>query len=334
MILMKDVAGLAGVSVSTISRVINKNIPVDEATREKVLQAIEKLKYKPHLQAKGLRIKSGRLIGLVIPGFVHLHAFVNIIYYILESITQHGYDLILENNHDDPVVEENFIDNLIRRNVDAIIFSRVSDESRVFKILNKENIPFVIIDRALDDETIPSVVVNNQKAGVLATRHLVSLGHRRVACITGPLNIALCRERLRGYQQVLSENKIQMDKSLIFEGDFKFESGKKAVEYFFNRRIKFTCLWAQNDIMAAGALKELHNRGLKVPDDISLVGMDDTNLAAIITPSLSTIRQPFKEMSEKAVEMIMMQKKGNELVNKKVILDPRLIVRETTCEAR
>jgi len=331
---MKDVAKLAGVSISTVSRVINQNIPVDEQTTLKVQEAIRKLNFKPNLLAQGLRIRSGRLIGLVVPDFVPLHAFVDIIKYTEESAAQHNFNLILGNHHDNPDIEERFIDSLIRRSVDGIIFSRVSDESRVLKILHHRKIPIVVIDRALEDESVPSVIVNNSRAGELVAEHLASLGHKQIVCITGPMNISLCRERVKGFTQVLRTHNIEFDERHIFEGDFKLETGIKAMSVLLQNHPKITGVWAQNDVMAAGAMKELHHRGMKVPEDFSVIGMDDISLASMITPALTTIRQPFKAMSETAIELILLQKRGQHIPNTKVVLEPELIIRETTAVAK
>lgn len=332
---MKDVAKLAGVSVSTVSRVINnQNFPVDEATKQRVHEAIKKLDYKPNLLAKGLRLKSGRAIGLVVPDFVPLHAFANIIKYVEEFALQYDFNLILGNNHDNPDIEERFIDNLIRRSVDGIIFSRVSDESRVLKILYKRNIPIVVIDRALEDESVPSVVLNNYRAGELAAEHLVGLGHKHIVCITGPLNITLCRERVKGFRQVLIEHNIEFDEEFIFEGDFKLESGMRGIASLLRNHEKITGVWAQNDVMAAGVIKELYKRGMKVPNDMSVIGMDDVSLASMLTPALTTIKQPFQEMSQKAVEMVIKQKEDHIVSDKKIVLEASLVIRETTAEVK
>ncbi len=331
---MKDVARLAGVSPSTVSRVINQNIPVDARTKKRVEEAIRKLNYRPNLLAKGLRLRSGHFIGLVVPEFIPLHAFANIIKYTEESTARHEFNLILGNHHDNADLEEQFIDSLIRRSVDGIIFSRVSDESRVLKILHKRNIPIVVIDRVLEDESIPSVVLNNYRAGELAADHLVSLGHRHVACISGPLNIALCRERIKGFRHVLQHHQIVFDDEFIFGGDFKLEAGMQGTASILRNHPETTAIWAHNDLMAAGVVKELYRRGLKVPEDMSVLGMDDVSLASILTPELSTIQQPFQAMSEKAVEMIVMQKEHAGLVEKKVVFEPTLVVRETTAHIR
>ncbi len=329
---MKDVAKLAGVSISTVSRVINQSIAVDDETKRKVNAAIRTLNYKPNLLAQGLRAKSGRLIGLVVPELEPLHAFANIIKYTEESVSKHGFNLIVGNNYNSPDIEERLIMDLLRRNVDGIIFSRVSDESRVLNILQNRNIPVVVIDRALEDENIPSVIINNYRAGELVAEHFISLGHQHIVCITGALNISLCRERVKGFQSVLIQHGIEFDKRCIFEGDFKVEGGIRGISFLLQSHPNITGVWAHNDIMAAGVMKELYKRGRSVPDDLSVIGMDDISLANILTPELTTIKQPFKEMTEKAVAMITMQKEQHVIPDRRIVLEPSLIIRETTAK--
>lgn len=326
---MKDVAEIAGVSVSTVSRVINKTIPVDKKTRLKVLGAIDKLNYRPNLLAKGLRVKSGHLIGFAVPEISH-HPFIKLINHIEECVDKHGFNLIIGNTHNDPEIEIEFIDRLIRRNIDGIIFSRVSDESRAIGMLKESNIPVVALDRELDDRDVFSVTLDNYKAGVIAAEHLIKLGHKKIACITGPLNIKLCRERLRGFRDCLKENKLKHNGHYLFEGNFKFQSGIEGVNIFLKNKIEFTAVWAQNDLMAIGALKAFMTNKARVPSDFSLMGMDDLGIARMVTPALTTISQPFKEMSEKAVELIMSLGKNEMPVERKIVLEPSILVREST----
>lgn len=334
MVSMKDVAKLAGVSISTVSRVINNSIPVDINTRRRVEEAIRQLDYKPNLLAKGLRIKSGNLIGLIVPETVQHHAFASFISYIEKSVTKHGYNLILGYNHNDPNVEARFIDNLIRRNVDGIIFSRVSDESHVLRIMDDTHIPVVIIDRALENEDVPSVILDNYKAGQMAAEYFLKIGHRNIGCVTGPLNISLSRERLRGFKDTLIKYGINIEDGDIYEGNFKFDSGVMAADFFTSRENKsYTAIWAQNDLMAIGVINALMRKGIRIPDDISVMGMDDISFATMMVPSLTTIAQPFEEMCEIAVDMIFKQK-DNISIKKKVLLEPQLVIRETTKELK
>ncbi len=326
---MKDVAKLANVSESTVSRVINRNIPVDAATRSRVEAAIQKLDYKPNLLAKGLRIKRSHLIGLVVPEIVH-HTFASFIQYLEESAVARGYNLIVGNHKDDPSLEESFIDMLVRRNVDGIIFSRVSDESRIMKIIDKTQVPVVVIDRAAERESLASVVLDNHKAGQLAGNHLGSLGHRAVGCVTGPLKISLSRERLAGFRDALSRHGATLAEDAVFEGNFKFESGLEGAQAVLGRHPEITAIWAQNDLMAVGVLKHLQAIGREVPRDMSLVGMDDIILARMITPALTTVTQPFEQICEKAIELLLSVRNNDGSPPGRIMIEPDLVVRDST----
>ena len=326
---MKEVAKLAGVSISTVSRVINNSVPVEEDTRKKVEKAIKKLNYKPNLLAKGLRIKSGRLIGLLVPGTIYNHAFASFVDYIESNVSNIGYNLVLGHNRNDPNSEAEFIDTLIRRNVDGIILSRVSDESRVLRMLDNNKIPVVVIDRAFTNEDVPAVVLDNYQAGEIAAKHFVDLGHKKIACLTGPLNISLCRERLNGFRDTLLKFNIDFTKNDIYEGDFKFESGVDFAKEIINNR-KYSAIWAQNDLMAIGIINHLIRVGYKIPEDISIVGMDDITFSRMIVPSLTTVGQPFSDMCKSAVDLIYDQIKGKTIQNKRLIFQPYFVLRETT----
>jgi len=326
---MKDVAKLARVSVSTVSRVINKTVPVDEKTRTQVEKAIRKLQFKPNLLASGLRSKSGRVIGLAVPEILH-PSFNAIIKYVEESVRSEGLQVILGNTHNDIGIEADFIESLVRRHVDGIIFSRVSDESRILHVVNKNRIPVVVLDRALDSEDIPTVVLDNYRAGVLAAEHLLGLGHRTIACISGSSNILLSRERLQGFRDTLLAAGIGLGAERVHEGNFGYDTGIEAVRRFIAIGLEMTAIWAQSDLIAFGAMAELERAGRRVPEDISVMGLDDIEFARISVPALTTVKQPFEVMCRKAVELIMLQSRNEELPSKRVVLAPELVVRSTT----
>jgi DNA-binding LacI/PurR family transcriptional regulator len=326
---IKDVARLAGVSVSTVSRVLAGSARVDEETKRKVDKAIEAISYKPNLLAQGLRSKSGYAIGLVVPEILH-ETFSNFIRYTEFEVAELGYNLIIGNTRGKPDIENAFIDTLLRRHVDGIIFSRVSDKSSVLKIVEKWNVPVVIIDRALDREDVPTVVLDNYRAGAIAAEHLVSLGHRDFAVITGPQDIALSRERLKGFTDVLERNGLFLVGRNICEGDFKFDSGIDAGQYLLENKIDFTALWAQNDLMAVGAMNVLKRNKVRLPEDVSVVGMDNISIAEMMVPALTTIVQPFQQMCHKAVELIMTMRGGEKPSENRIVLQPDIIVREST----
>jgi DNA-binding LacI/PurR family transcriptional regulator len=330
---MKDVARLAGVSTSTVSRVINSSLPVDDETRAKVEKAIRQINFKPNLVARGLRMKSANLIGIVVPELQH-ETFTSFIKFTEESAEEQGYNLVIGSTNTNPDTEERFIDNLIRRNIDGIIFSRVSDKSRVLKLIDSTKIPAVIIDRSLEREDIPSVVMDNYGAGKMAAEHLLSLGHERFACISGPLDIAINRERLAGYREAILGGGGRLDDGYIYEGDFKFEAGGRGIDYLLEAGGDFTALWAQNDYMGIGAMNRLIARGISVPAQVSVMGLDNIEHSWMIKPALTTMAQPFKEMCAKAVDLIIRMSRKEKLDGTRIVLGPRLIVRETTAAPR
>ena len=326
---MKDVAVLAGVSTSTVSRVINNSMPVDEETRLKVEQAIKTINFKPSLMARGLRMKSANLIGIVVPELQH-ETFTSFIKFTEQSVEAQGYNLVIGSTSSNVETEERFIVNLIRRNIDGIIFSRVSDNSQALKLIDRSNIPIVIIDRSLEREDIPSVVRNNYGAGVMAAEHLLSLGHRRFACITGPMDISINRDRIRGFRETIVQNGGTLEDKCVFEGNFKFESGGRGVDYLVDTRADFTAIWVQNDYMAIGAINRFVARGISVPGDVSVIGLDNIEHSWMIQPALTTIAQPFQEMCANAVDIIIKMSRKEQISATRIVLDPELVVRGTT----
>lgn len=326
---MKDVAVLAGVSTSTVSRVINNSMPVDEETRLKVEQAIKTINFKPSLMARGLRMKSANLIGIVVPELQH-ETFTSFIKFTEQSVEAQGYNLVIGSTSSNVETEERFIVNLIRRNIDGIIFSRVSDNSQALKLIDRSNIPIVIIDRSLEREDIPSVVMNNYGAGVMAAEHLLSLGHRRFACITGPMDISINRDRIRGFRETIVQNGGTLEDKCVFEGNFKFESGGRGVDYLVDTRADFTAIWVQNDYMAIGAINRFVARGISVPGDVSVIGLDNIEHSWMIQPALTTIAQPFQEMCANAVDIIIKMSRKEHISATRIVLDPELVVRGTT----
>lgn len=322
---MKEIADIAKVSVATVSRVVNKTMRVNDETRVRVERAISDLGYRPNLLATGLRSKSGNIIGLSIP-----KVLPTVIGYTEEVVRHHNYSLIVGNTHNDPAEEADFIDKLVRRNVDGIIFSQVSDKSTSVDILRKAGIPFVVIDRGRPDCDDATVMTDNYTAGKLAAIHLTSLGHERCVCVTGPPDISLCRERLRGFKDALTERKRNFEDRDAYVGDFTIEAGMEAAKHFLETNDSFTAVWAENDLMAIGFMNALLDRGYRVPDDFSVAGMDDIEASGMVRPRLTTVRQDFKEICRLAVAMLLEMKAGRTLPSRRVIVPVDLLIREST----
>jgi len=325
---MKDVALLAGVSQSTVSRVINGTMHVDEATKKRVEEAVAAANYRPNLLAQGLRAKSARSIGLLVPEIAH-PSYNMVIKYIEESAFRRGLNLVLFNTHNDYKEEAVAVDLLLRQRINGIIFSRVSDESQIANIRETTDTPVVIIDRVLLDEKIPSVILNNYRAGVLAAEHLLKRGCRRLACITGNYKIGLCRDRYRGFKETIEKHGIACEDFLRFEGNFNYDTGVRAVEYFIEKGFEFDGVWGQNDSIATGVISTLLRKGLRVPEDVSVIGMDDVLFARMYYPSITTIAQPYQQMCEKALEFIDLLSNEKTVSNYQIVLEPSLVIRES-----
>ncbi|HHW58466.1 MAG TPA: LacI family transcriptional regulator, partial [Clostridia bacterium] len=196
--------------------------------------------------------------------------------------------------------------------------------------LVKSGIPIVIMDRRVDSEDIYGVFLDNYEGGYIATKHLIDLGHKKIACITGPLNISNAKERLEGYKRALLDNGIEIDEMLIFEGDYKINSGIIGTETLLDTDKDITAIFACNDLMAYGAYKTIRSYGYKIPDDISIVGFDDIQLSQILEPQLTTIKQPAYDMGLTAARMLikLIEKEGAE--EKTFIFEPQLIIRQST----
>ena len=329
---IRDVAKKANVSIATVSRVITSNAPVDDATRERVESAISEIGYRPNIIAQSLRSKSGQMVGLLVPELGNT-AFTRMIDALARAATSRGLGLIIADTNNDQNKEIEAIDMMLRRNVDGIILSRVSDKSHIVRqyVEKKKNrLPLVIIDRALAHEGIPNVVVDNYAAGLLAGRHLISVGCRRIACASGPRVISLVRDRNSGFAAALREQGVELEESMILEGDFTFESGMETVTRLLDRNADIDGIWCHDDIIALGALSALQRRGIRVPDDIALMGMDDIQYARMCFPTLTTITQPYDEMGRTVLDLIDRMRKGDLPDENHIVLNVELAAREST----
>ena len=300
---IRDVAKMAGVSISTVSRVVSGSARVEPDTRAKVHEVIERTGYRPNINARSLRSRSGQLVGLVVPSIVN-EAFSQIIHFAEAEAYKMGYGLIVGNTNDDPVRERKFIDDFLSRHVDAILFTRVSDLSRIQLKAHEQKIPIVAIDRGTEHEEVPSVELDNVEAGRLVAKLFSTGGHRTVAMVAGPQTVRLARERRAGFQKGLADAGIDLLDRYWFEGPFAFETGLDAVETFLQLDPRPTAIWAHADLMAMGVMHALCERGIAVPDEVSVVGMDNVPIARMAYPPLTTVDQPFDEFCTRAFRII------------------------------
>lgn len=331
---IKDVAKLAHVSTSTVSLVLNnKAVPISQQTRDAVLLAAKELHYRPNQLAVALVTNKTNTIGLIIPDNSNPF-FATLSNQIEKVASKNGYSIILGNTNNNAKSTRNYLRIFTDHAVDGIIlaqadFSVPEEGEKCMQLIKELRIPVVSVDRIYKGSNMNSVIVDQQLAGYLATRHLLNLGHRRIGCASGPLGLSNCRNRLLGYQQALSEFNVPFDSNLIYEENLNIECGIHALSTLLGQNV--TAIFAFNDLIAYGVYKELRNYNLSVPDDLSLVGLDDIFLSEIIQPPLTTVAQPVTEIAENVVDRIIEQiLTPSGTGQEPLVLEPILKVRGST----
>lgn len=330
---IKDIANYTGLSVTTISLVLNgKDAKIPIATRKLVIEAAKKLDYHPNQLAVGLVKKQTNTIGLVISDVSNVF-FANLAKGVEGECRRMGWNLILCNTNDMHKRELEYIQVLADKSVDGILLCLAldNDESmgkECINLMEKMMIPYVLIDRYLDDVHSCTVMTDHRYGGYLATKHLISLGHKKIACVTGPSNLKDSRDRLRGYRDALDEYGIPFLKELIYEGKYDWESGNAAVEKLLKESP--TAIFAFNDMSVYGVYNGLKERGISVPRDISIVGYDNLFFSEILDVPLTTVSQPIKELGVEAVQQLVSEIKLGKNIEKRIVLQPKLIIRKST----
>ena len=326
---MKEVAAIAGVSIQTVSAIINCKPGISPETSARVNAAIQQLGYRPYTLARSLRTRQTNTIALIVTD-IYNPSFSMIASAVEDNAHSLGYNLVLFNTHDDPEREANYIRTVYDRWMDGVIFVATGDQFTSLDSLKQDGIPTVAIDRIPMGYLGPSVTLNNYKAGVMAAEYLISLGHKRIAHISGPLKLLLARERLAGYQDSLKKASLYPIDLLPPEGDWSCKSGFEAMQAILSWSEIPTAVFVANDRMAIGAMRAISKRGLRIPEDISVIGVDDIEVADFQSPALSTIRQSFPEMASHCVHLLMEILDGNEPENPQIVIEPELIVRQST----
>ncbi|MBN1963202.1 MAG: LacI family DNA-binding transcriptional regulator [Anaerolineae bacterium] len=301
---IRDVAQAAGVSPSTVSHVINETRYVSPSTRARVQEAMATLNYRPNRLARSLRNRETRTFGVLLPNSANPF-FAQVLLGIEAACFDHGYNVLMGNANDDPRRELFYLELLLAKQVDGVLLvsTRAYDEAR--EVLRYHDAAVIIVDRSPADSEFDTVFADNERGGALATRHLVGLGHRRIGCIAGPSQLTPSADRVTGYRRALQEAGIAVDEALIMPGDFSHGSGYRACQRLLRAANRPSAIFVANDLMAVGALCAIHEAGLRVPQDVSVIGFDDIPLASYTVPRLTTIRQPSQEVGRVAVEMIL-----------------------------
>lgn len=328
---LKEVAEKAGVSITTVSRVINDNELVNSETRNRVQEAMQEMGYHPSRVAQRLRGTKGRskLFGLIIPDIQNAF-YSNIVRGIEDVAYKQNYAVILCNSDEDQEKEKFYLEVLRSESVDGIIFPPINQDSKVVEELFKSGLPLVCVDRRLNTDGVDTVVVDNKMGSYQVTNYLLGLGHQRIGFITSAGNFSSFKERQSGYEQALGEHGIVVDPFLIGYGDQRStESGKKLVLKMLNNKNRPSALFVTNNLFLLGALEIIHELGLRIPEDISIVGFDDMPWARSFYPPLTVVAQPGYEMGQKAAELLFSRLNDPKRAPSTIILEPKLTVRSS-----
>lgn len=331
---MKDIAEKAGVSIATVSRVLNNTKPVSGELKKKVLDIVKETGYKPNALARSLIKQRTGTIGVIIPDMDN-ETFADLVKGI-ELITDKNDYVILVTNTMGEVKKELEMFNLFEeKRLDGIIFSGVSLTDQHIEFFEKYKIPTVVVGQSFNKLDFPSVTIDNFQAAFDITEYLINLGHKNIGMIHGPeYDIQAGKERLLGYKTALRENKYSVNKEFITQGNFTISSGYKAMAEIWSNDLKPTAIFSASDKMAIGALNYCLDHGLKVPTDISIAGFDDMELATAVRPALTTIHQDQVEKGIKTAEILLELIEKEEEGSYNMQLPYTLIERDSTCERR
>ncbi len=330
---LEEVAKLAGVSRATVSRVINDQPNVSSEVRERVYQAIQKSGYRPHAVARSLVTRRTDILGVVIPEVVST-LFTDPFFPLFlrgatEACNTHKRQLMLV-LFKDLAGEEEMYQRVLRNGyLDGVIVASATMNDPLFSLMLRDGIPFVSAGRH-PDRRVHAVDVDNIGGARMAVEHLLRLGHRRVAIISGPAEMTSGQDRLEGYRQAMETYRVPVDERLIAYGDYTESSGALAMQRLLP--LAPTAVFSASDTMAIGALKYLRQNGLRIPDDIALAGFDDIPAASAVEPRLTTVRQPIERLGAMCIELLvglLQNGPAGQSLTQRVILPAELVVRES-----
>jgi LacI family repressor for deo operon, udp, cdd, tsx, nupC, and nupG len=321
-----DVARDLGVSVATVSRALSRPHLLRPATRERVMGAVERLGYRPNLLARGLRQGLAQAILFVAP---NLSPFFLEIFAGAEEVTRNSqFALLFGNSGGDPEREQDFFDQVASGRADGIILLTGAAPA-AYAAGHRQLPPLVTVLERLAGASVPVVNTDHHAGAAEAVRYLISLGHRRIAHITGLRRVPSALRRLEGYRAALTAAGLASPAELIHGGDFSIGSGASGMQHLMELAQPPTAVLCGNDEMAYGAIRAAHKLGLSVPEDVSVVGFDDLNLAEFYNPPLTTVNIPRQELGRRAAQELIDQLSGRE-VAREVVLPTRLVIREST----
>lgn len=328
-----DIAKKLNISASTVSRALNDNPLISEVTRKRIKKTAAEMGYRPNNLAANFRTKRTNTIGVIVP-LINRHFFSSVISGIEDVAYTQGFAVTISQSNDNLHKETKIAHTLFANRVDGLIIS-IGMETTTFehlKLFTERNIPLVFFDRIAEEINAHKIVVDDFGGALKVTRHLIDQGARRIAHIGGPLNLNIYENRRLGYIQALKEAGLEVNESLIIHNSLRLNEGTAAIQQLINTKLPIDAIFCANDTTALSTIIYLKKMGIKVPDDIAVMGFSNEPFSEFVTPSISTVKQPGFQMGRKAAELIINQihekKTSNEFET--ITMPTELIIRESS----
>jgi LacI family transcriptional regulator len=300
---IQDVAKRAGVSISTVSRVVNGTANVNSEVKARVTSAIQELRYVPSRAARSLRTNYSTIIGLLVSD-IQNPFFMGLIQGVEDIAQQHGYSLILCNSAENFQKEQQYLEVLYNEHVAGTIIVPTREQQHPLHLFQERKMPIVAVDRRIKDPNIDAILVDNVRGAREAVEHLIANGYQRIGVITGPMTITTGRERIEGYRQALREAEIKLDPTLERFGSFQVDSGQLLANELLSLEPPIDALFVGNNLMTMGALQAIDAHNLRIPDDLAVVGYDEMPWSSLNVISLTTVTQPVYELGVAAAQRL------------------------------
>lgn len=327
-----DIAKELNITFSTVARALNDHPAISMATKKAVKETATRLNYRQNKIASSLRSGKSNVIGIIVPN-LHVSFFSSVVSGIEKVMNLNGYNILLYQSNESSKHEAKGIETFVQSRVEGIISSVTTEtKSDVYQEIIARNIPLIFFDRELAELSMPSVVIDDYKGGFIATEHLIKQGYKNILHITAHQEIAIFKERLRGYIDALHHYNIPVNEKLIIKGNFSLDFGKKVIRETRQQGIEYDAVFALEDYTAMGAMEALKEMKVKIPDEIGVIGFANEPFGSLVSPGLSTIDQQTSKMGEETARIFLSKLKSESKtpLPEKLILDPILIVRQSS----
>ncbi|HZL12465.1 MAG TPA: LacI family DNA-binding transcriptional regulator [Prolixibacteraceae bacterium] len=326
-----DIARELKISASTVSRALNDNPRISLKTKEKIKAVADSLGYRPNTLASNLRNKKSNTIGIVVP-LINRHFFSSVISGVEDVAFNAGYNVVISQSNDLAEKEISIVHSMFSNRVDGLIIS-ISMQTDTFehlKLFRKKNIPLVFFDRVVPEIETDKIVVDDFAGGFKVTQHLIDQGYQRIGHLAGPQNLMTYFDRKNGYIEALRKNGLNYDESLIIINTLTSEEGVTAAQQLMSLQNPPDAIFCGNDTTALSVMIYLRDKGIRIPQDLGIVGFSNEPFSKVVSPSISTIAQPGFEMGQKAAELIIRKIENKEITYQTIVLHTELIIRDSS----